>query len=148
MWSVLSLSTPKNLSHDALLRRCARLMLRHAHAEQSSLALPVLRRVLAAKAVPEQRLSALFSVRESLQLKHMLRTLATELGFDSWEACKQQVETLSPVQLDRYRFDLGAFNNYERIWFPDEASALRWQQESGGYVVRYGEQAVGIVKPA
>ncbi|GAB3628608.1 hypothetical protein [Pandoraea terrae] len=120
-------------------------MLNDVHGDRASSALPVLRRVLAAGVTPHAKLTALFAEREALQLKHMLHTLAAELGFARWEACKAAIDQTDGAMLDRYRFDLGAFGDYEKTWFPDEATAREWQREHGGYVVRYGSQAVAIL---
>ena len=124
------------------LRRYARLMLRAARSEQPSKALPVVRRVHAARAGPAGRVTELYHARETLQLKHMFRTLATELGYDSWDACKRDIERQPAQMLDRFRLDLGAFGDYEHIWFSDAPAAQAWQREHGGRVVVYGSQAV------
>lgn len=124
------------------LRRYARLMLRAARSEHPSKALPVVRRVHAARAVPAERVTGLYHARDTLQLKHMFRTLAAELGYESWDACKRDVDRQPPEMLDRFRLDLGAFGDYEHIWFSDLPSAQTWQREHGGRVVSYGSQAV------
>lgn len=124
------------------LRRVARLMLRAARSEHPSKALPVVRRVHAARALPAGRVTELYHARETLQLKHMFRTLATELGYESWDACKRDIDRQPPEMLDRFRLDLGAFGDYEHIWFSDLPSAQTWQREHGGRVVTYGSQAV------
>lgn len=124
------------------LRRVARLMLRAARSEHPSKSLPVVRRVHAARALPVGRVTELYHARETLQLKHMFRTLATELGYESWDACKRNIDRQPPEMLDRFRLDLGAFGDYEHIWFSDLPSAQTWQREHGGRVVTYGSQAV------
>jgi hypothetical protein len=117
-------------------------MLRDVRSARSSQALPVVRRVHATGVVDGVRLTDLYHARASLQLKHMLRTLARELGYATWEACKRDADRMPPSALDRFRLDLGVFGDYNKIWFADEISAQQWQAAHGGYVVAYGNQAV------
>jgi len=124
------------------LRRHARKMLRSAHADQPSTALPIIRRVHAARAAPAGRLTELYHARSALQLKHMFRTLAAELGYADWNACKRDIDRRPATLLDRFRLDLGAFGEHEKIWFADRPTALDWQREHGGKMVEYGNQAV------
>lgn len=124
------------------LRRCARNMLRDARSSHPSKALPVIRRVHAAGILPIPRLADLYRARVALQLKHVLRTIAAELGYASWEVCKHDVDHLSPDVLDRFRVDLGVFGDYNQIWFSNASAAQEWRNEHGGHVVVYGSQAV------
>ncbi|MDN0085191.1 hypothetical protein QU487_21005 [Crenobacter sp. SG2305] len=144
MWST-TLSLAASETNSAFLRDYARRMLRQTQGEQPSRALPVRRRVLTAQVTPERKLTDLYARRESLQLKHMLHTLAAELGFASWEHCKAEIDLRPAALLDRYRLDLGAYGDYETNWFPDKAAVRQWQQQHGGYVLRYGEQAAAIL---
>jgi len=141
MWSTTLPLAPTG-SNSEFLRHHARRLLRNIRGDHPSRVLPILRRVLIARVVPQQKLTELYAQRESLQLKHML---AIELGFANWESCKQQIDHCPVTQLDRYRLDIGAYGDFETNWFPDEAAARKWQQANGGYVVRYGEQAVTIL---
>lgn len=108
--------------------------------------MPVLRRLLAAKLTHAERLADLHAIRADLQLKHLLAMLAAELGYANWDACKLDIDDRPEAIIDRYRLDAGAFNDFEKNWFASEAQALDWQRGHGGYVVRYGEQAVAILK--
>ncbi len=108
--------------------------------------MPVLRRLLAANVTRAERLADLHAIRDDLQLKHLLAMLAAELGYASWDACKPDIDSRPGAMIDRYRLDAGAFNDYETNWFANEADALEWQRGHGGYIVRYGEQAVAILK--
>jgi hypothetical protein len=123
-------------------------LLRHARAAEVSVALPVLRRLLAAKLSGGLSLSALHRQRGELQLKTLLRLLAVELGYADWAACKAVIDSREAACLDRYRLDAGAFGDFEKTWFTNAAMARDWQREHGGYVVPYGEQAVAILRPA
>jgi len=138
--------TPIPDTNTDFLRRYARGMLRSAHSEQPSRALPIVRRVHAAEAVAGSRITQLYHARTALQLKHMFRTLAAELGYATWDVCKRDIDRHPPEILDRFRLDLGAFNDHEHIWFADKPTAAAWQREHGGRMVEYGKQAV--VMPA
>ena len=124
------------------LRRHARGMLRSAHSDQHSKALPIVRRVHAARAFPMPRLTELYHARAKLQLKHMFRTLAAELGYANWDACKRDIDRRPSEMLDRFRLDLGAFGDHEHVWFADQPTAAAWQRQHGGRMVVYGSQAV------
>ncbi len=137
-----SLADNSAASNADFLRRVARRLLREAQSEKPSSALPVLRRLLQAGVVPAARLTDLYQARASVQLKHMLRTIAVELGYPSWEACKHDIDRKPASVLDRFRLDLGAFGDYNQVWFSNEKEAQQWQAENGGHVVVYGSQAV------
>jgi len=121
-------------------------MLRSAHSDQPSKALPIVRRVHAAGTTADARVTQIYHARATLQLKHMFRTLAAELGYATWDACKRDIDRRPPEVLDRFRLDLGAFGDHEHIWFADQPTAAAWQREHGGRMVEYGKQAV--VMPA
>jgi len=133
-------STPE--SNTDFLRRHARGMLRSAHSDQPSKALPIARRVHAGGVMPGLRVTELYRARTTLQLKHMFRTVAAELGYATWDACKRDIDRRTPDVLDRFRLDLGAFGDHEQIWFADHPTAVAWQREHGGRMVEYGKQAV------
>lgn len=152
MWST-SIPVSNNSRHDFgnhlrnsdFLRRYARRLLRDARSLESSKSLPVLRRIIAMKVMPELRVTDLYAVRVTIQLKHILHTLAKELGYAAWELCKQDIDLCDAVKLDRYRLELGMFGDFQQNWFPDEATALDWQRANGGYLVAYGKQTVAIL---
>ncbi|MBB5391647.1 MULTISPECIES: hypothetical protein [unclassified Herbaspirillum] len=135
----------RSLANSDFLRRYAKRLLRAAHSERSSEALPVLRRIVAMQVTPEISVAELHPLRRSLQLKHVLHTLAREVGFASWELCVRQVDARPSALLDRYRMELGMFRDFETNWFPDMAAAQGWQREHGGYLIAYGTQAVAIL---
>lgn len=138
-------SLGSNICNSDFLRRYARRLLRNARADEPSKALPVLRRIVAMQVTPELRVTDLYAVRASLQLKHILHTLAKELGFPAWEICMQHIDACSSAVLDRYRLELGMFNDYQQNWFADAATARAWQKLNGGYLLAYGRQAVAIL---
>ncbi len=133
------------LANSDFLRRYAKRLLRSARSARSSEALPILRRIVAMQVTPEISVAELHPLRGSLQLKHVLHTLAREIGFPSWESCARQVDARPSSLLDRYRFDLGMFRDFESNWFPDMATAQSWQHRHGGYLIAYGAQAVAIL---
>lgn len=133
------------LANSEFLRRYARRLLRDARADEPSRALPVVRRIVASKVTPEMRVTELYAVRATLQLKHVLHTLAKELGFAAWETCKRDIDGRSPAMLDRYRLELGMFGDYAQNWFADEQTAVDWQRENGGYLIKVGQQVVAIL---
>ncbi|CAN7407271.1 hypothetical protein LJR230_002482 [Trinickia sp. LjRoot230] len=146
MWSTVS-PIRSDLSHVEFLRRHARRLLRAVRADASR-ALPVLRRIQAADVIPAHTLAALYVARDAVRLKHILNMLAAELGYADWAACKRDVDTLETARLDALRFDAGLFGDFATNWFAGEVEARAWQREHGGYVVRYGKQAVAILNSA
>ena len=145
MWST-SCPISSSVSNSDYLREHARRLLRHARDGDTSASMPVLRRLLAAKVTRAERLADLHAIRDGLQLKHLLAMLAAELGYASWDVCKPDIDERAGAIIDRYRLDAGAFNDYEKNWFANEVDAREWQRAHGGYIVRYGEQAVAILK--
>lgn len=147
MWSTsCPVSSSVSVSNSDYLREHARRLLRHAREGDTSAAMPVLRRLLAARITRAERLADLHAIRGELQLKHLLAMLAAELGYASWDVCQADIDAQAGAIIDRYRLDAGAFNDFEKNWFANEREAREWQREHGGYIVRYGEQAVAILK--
>jgi len=120
-------------------------LLRQARADEPLKTLPVLRRIIATQVMPELRVTDLYAVRASIQLKHVLHMLARELEFSAWEVCKHSIDSMPAAVLDRYRLELGMFGDYEKNWFPDMETARAWQQQNGGYLVSYGRQVVALL---
>jgi hypothetical protein len=145
MWST-SCPISSSVSNSDYLREHARRLLRHVRDGDTSAAMPVLRRLLATKATRAERVADLHEIRAELQLKHVLTMLAAELGYASWDACKLDIDGQAGAIIDRYRLDAGAFSDFEMNWFANLPEALDWQRAHGGYIVRYGEQAVAILK--
>jgi len=146
MWSTSCPRTANSdLTNTEFLRRHARRLLRRAHADSTSTAMPVVRRLLAAGVTRAETLAQLHASRAEVQLKHILNMLAVELGHFGWDACKPVLDTREPAVIDRYRFDAGAFGDHEKVWFAGAGAAREWQREHGGYIVEYGDQAVAIL---
>lgn len=136
---------------DLALRQ-ARILHRAAQTGPVLTALPALRRAHAAGIRPELSLSALFQVRQSLQRKHFLRTLAVEAGFADWEQWVPQLRHwpaqdlitrgLVPLSL------LDAEVPYPNAWFSTTQEAHAWAQAHGGQVVQHGTQAMVLQRAA
>lgn len=133
-------------SSTALVLREARRLHRAAASDSPSVSLPVLRRILAAAAVPAQSLPALFRARDTVQRKHVLRTLAVEAGHPSWEAYSR---ALPLVDVQHLQQALSAEQGTAslKLWFPSEDQARRHAAEQGGHAVRVGRQGVVLPVP-
>jgi hypothetical protein len=105
--------------------------------------LPVLRRVLAAGAIPRAPLPEVFRRRETLRRKHFLRTLAVEAGFSGWEEYRPALALMKPSEVERIALlqrDPSQLNH----WFANLAAANAFASAQGGNVVRMGRQAVVV----
>lgn len=135
---------PGNSSHGsaaALVLREAKRLHRAAISDSLSTALPVLRRLLAAGAVPPARLPELFRRRSTLQRKHLLRTLGIEAGFTSWEAHRPALDRLAVSELRQLELaHQGA--SCLNLWFSSELEARAFAARHGGRPIRVGSQAV------
>lgn len=120
--------------------RLARRLHRAAVSDSLSMALPVLRRLLATGVV-RGPLTALFRSRATVQRKHVLRMLAREGGFPGWEAFRSALLGMVPSDLDRIRLAQEG-SAVLHLWFATEAQACVHAAHNGGRVVRIGTQAV------
>ncbi|KND55601.1 hypothetical protein BPUN_2248 [Candidatus Paraburkholderia kirkii] len=77
MWST-TCPISSSVSNSDYLREHARRLLRHARDSDTSAAMPVLRRLLAARVTRAARLADLHALRDDLRLKHLLAMLAAE----------------------------------------------------------------------
>ena len=134
-----------SLAIQAVLREARRLH-RAATSDALSNALPVLRRLLAARAIPAQALPILFRQRATVQRKHVLRMLAFEAGYDSWESYSRLLPGLDPnaVALS-LALPRGTGTGTLKLWFSGEAQARRYAAAHGGRALRVGRQ--GVVLP-
>lgn len=137
-------ATPAPSATQAVLREARRLH-RAATSDATVAALPVLRRLLAAQALPQAPLPELFRQRAQVQRKHVLRMLAAEAGHASWEAYAQVLPTLDAGPLLQ-AFDSQRGSAMLKLWFSDEAQARAHAEQHGGQVLRVGRQAV-VVPP-
>ncbi|MGL4576315.1 MAG: hypothetical protein ACRCV9_16145 [Burkholderiaceae bacterium] len=131
---------PEITSTQVVLREAKRLH-RAATSDSLSSALPVLRRLLNAAAVPTQTLPSLYRLRSTVQRKHVLRTLAFEAGHASWEEYSRVLPLLDAQQLQQsFLSERGVASL--KLWFPNEAGAEHFAAQNGGQAVRVRSQAV------
>lgn len=128
----------------ALVLREAKKLHRAAVSDSLAESLPVLRRLLSAKAIPEMPLPELRQRRDFLQRKHVLRLLALEAGCSSWEEYRAVLSTGSPEQFDQFDI-LKRAAGYPNVWFSSLKEAELHVSEHGGRAVRFGQQAVVFV---
>jgi hypothetical protein len=127
-------------SANLVLREAKRLQ-RAATNSSLSAALPVLRRLLAANAVPRIALPELFRRRDLLKRKHMLRTLAVEAGFQSWEEYRPTLDA-TPSSALKHLEVIQPGAGHLNLWFPGQSEAEAFASRHGGHAMRVGGQAV------
>lgn len=125
---------------DAVLRAAKKL---HRQATSDALAqsLPVLRRLLAREIVQGLSLTALHAQRGMVQRKHVLRLMALETGFDSWEHYKAALslaDASTPLPLEV----LSGLAGYPNHWFSSLPEAQAHAALHGGQAVAVGSQGV------
>lgn len=133
-------SPTRNDAASVLLREAKRL---HQAATSDSLAtaLPVLRRILATGTLAGLSLPTLHRRRDMVQRKHILRTLAIEAGFNSWEAYRPALALMTVEQLPH--FDIARPQaGYPNFWFSTRAEAEAHVALHGGRLLPVGQQAV------
>lgn len=131
---------PSFTSIDVVLREARRLH-RAAASDARSVALPVLRRLVATQAVPFVALPALFRARATVQRKHVLRALAVEAGHPHWDAYREALASVDASTVRR-AFDLERGASTLKLWFASEADAIRFAAVHGGQAVRVAAHAV------
>jgi len=114
-----------------------------AASESLVLSLPVLRRVLAAQTLQGLSLPALRRNRCMVQRKHILRTLAIEAGYPSWEAYRQALSHMAASELAHYDL-IRATAGYPNLWFSTATQASEHAGLHGGRAVRVGSQGVVV----
>ncbi len=145
--SVKSVQSPR-LSNTAinLVRREAKKMQHAAVSDSIAVSLPVLRRLLASKVLQGITLPELGRQRNIVQRKHVLRTLAIEAGYSSWEDYRHALAGMTPESLQHYDIArLGA--GYPNLWFSSLTQAQAHAAVHGGRPIPVGQQAVVFVNP-
>ena len=130
-------------SNRALALAEARRLHKLASRESLVLALPVLRRLLRAGLFPATSLPQLHRRRESVRRKHLLRMLAIESGYESWEAFVPVLESAAPRELAFVKA-LRVRASQLNLWFPSHGAASDFAREHGGEVIPVGSQAVVV----
>lgn len=128
----------------------ARLVLslaKHLHkaalSEQLSMSLPVLRRVLATRTLRDISLPALRRNRSLVRRKHILRTLAIESGYPSWEEYRLALSSMVASDLGHYDL-IRPTAGYPNLWFSSVSQAAKHVTTHGGQAIRVGDQGVVI----
>ncbi len=129
------------ISSVQLVLREAKRLHRAAASGPLSEALPILRRLMATRAVTDRSLPGLFRARCTVQRKHVLRALAREAGYASWEDYRHALPHLDISQLERLA-SVQRGTSVLKLWFSDTSAARRFAAEQGGQAVRVGVQAV------
>lgn len=127
-----------------LVLRLARQLHRAAISDSLRVSLPVLRRILSTHTLRDLSLPQLHKQRAMVQRKHLLRTLAVEAGYPSWERYRQALPGMSADQLLHLDL-LHATAGYPNLWFSTRAQAQDHAQMHGGHVVSVGAQAVVLM---
>lgn len=129
------------ISSVQLVLREARRLHRAAASGALSEALPILRRLLATRAVTDRSLPGLFHARGTVQRKHVLRALAREAGYASWEDYRHALPHIDVSHLQQLA-SVQRGTSVLKLWFSDTSAARRFAAEQGGQAVRVGVQAV------
>lgn len=128
---------------QAVLKEAKRLH-KAATSEQLVLSLPVLRRIRATDTLQRMSLPELRRHRHIVQRKHILRMLAVEAGFASWETYRHALATLPPEQLPHFdiaRHEAGQLN----LWFSTLEQAQAHAAQHGGRALPVGRQGVVLI---
>jgi len=86
-------------------------------------------------------LPELFRRRKIVQRKHLLRMLAAEAGYPSWEAYRPVLDQIDGCQLASFAVLEKGYANLN-LWFASETEAHWYAAQNGGQLVRVGQQAV------
>jgi hypothetical protein len=119
----------------------ARRLHKAALSESLTLSLPVLRRVLATQALHGISLPALSRNRKMVQRKHILRTLAVEAGYSSWETYRQTLSRMAASELKHYDL-IRPTAGYPNLWFSTAEQAAEHAALHGGLALSVGGQGV------
>lgn len=128
-----------------LVLREAKRLHRSATSESLASSLPVLRRLIASRSLEQLSLPELRRRRTIIQRKHILRMLAIEAGYSSWEAYRPAIANASLDEVEH--FDVVRRRaGYPNVWFSSLAEAKAFADEHGGRPLCVGRQAVVLVE--
>jgi hypothetical protein len=134
-------TSPEISSAHALTLADARRLHRLALRGPLAAALPVMRRLIRAGMFPAFSLPELHRQRGSIRRKHVLRMLAIESGYRSWEEFLPVLESAALTDLTLTKDSL-IDPSQLNLWFSSLDLAIRFTHEYGGEVVSVGPQAV------
>jgi len=135
--------TPESAA--GILLRIARNLHRSACSESLAVSLPILRRLLGTCTLTAISLPDLQRNRDIIQRKHVLRMLAVEAGFTSWEDYRHALDKMSIDELTHYdhlRRTLG----YPNLWFSSYEEAQSFAAENNGRALQVGKQAIVLIE--
>ena len=138
--SIQNIRQPNEQVINLVLREAKKLH-RAAISESLAASLPVLRRLLAEQVINGMSLPALSQGRNMIQRKHVLRMLAVEAGFASWEEYRGVLANMKPEALQQFDVMRRAAG-YPNIWFSSVEEAEGHASTHGGRAIRVGQQAV------
>jgi hypothetical protein len=136
-----SSSTPSSSAAALLVLQAARRLHKAALGAAPSQSLPVLRRVLATGSLRDVSLPALHKNRMLVRRKHILRMLAVEAGYESWETYREALVTLRSEELVHFDLVRGQAG-YPNLWFASVAAAQAHVVQHGGRMLAVGDHAV------
>lgn len=140
--SNLDLSSMGQPAVDAVLHQ-GRLLHRAAKQGSVASAMPVLRRLYQSGVCYNLSLVELFKARQHIQRKHVLRMLAIEAGYPSWEQYRPVLANMA-TPLASGLYEQGYSVTRLSHWFSSFELAQDYAKANGGKVVKYGQQAVVI----
>lgn len=121
----------------------ARRLHKAAMSDSLSQSLPVLRRVLATDTLRGISLPELQRNRTTVQRKHILRTLAAEAGYPSWESYREALSGMTASELEHFDM-LRQGIGYPNHWFSSFSEASEYAAACGGRAIRVGSQGVVV----
>lgn len=127
-----------------LVLRIARNLHRGARSESLAISLPLLRRLLATATLFDISLPELHRRRDMIQRKHVLRMLAVEAGFNSWEDYRHQLDGMDAGQVSHFD-QLSRSAGYPNLWFSTYEEAQDYAWENKGKALRIGAQAMVLI---
>lgn len=139
-----SQTQPSAESAADIVLRIARNLHRSANSESLAVSLPILRRLLSTCTLTAISLPELQRNRDIIQRKHLLRMLAVEAGFKSWEDYRHALDQMSLDELTHYDY-LRRAAGYPNLWFSTYDEAQAYTKEHGGRVLHVGAQAVVLM---
>ena len=107
-------------------------------------ALPVLRRLIASASIHDLTLPELNRQRETIRRKHILRMLAFEAGYSSWENYRKELGNLRSDELRHFEI-ISKNAGSPNCWYSSFEEAQEHAAQHGGRPIRLGKQ--GVVVP-
>lgn len=138
------LQTPSFKSAAELVLFIARNLHRAIHSDSLAVSLPVLRRLLATATLTGISLPELHRQRAIIQRKHLLRFLAIEAGFQSWEDYRIALDAMTLEQVSHFD-QLPRSAGYPNLWFSSYEEAQDYAWENNGRALRVGSQAMVLL---